>query len=103
MVFNRLIHFMNSGQRKYNPKTGQYEGGPEEVTTEWANVTDVGTDRSQALFNKFDQRALVIRLAAPVDQVWGYLTIDDDHQKYAQATTRRVLKGNTLIVQEAQP
>ena len=37
MVFDSEVVFYNAEERKYNPKTHKYEGGPKEVGRVYAN------------------------------------------------------------------
>lgn len=73
---------------------------PKLVAERYANVTDVGTNRSVELLGKLDQNAKVVRLELPFDGEWSYLTIDDSPIRYRLETSRKPLKGTTLIVGE---
>lgn len=100
MRFNNLVHFFSEADRKYNPESGEYEGGIEEVATVSANVTDLGATRSVELFGKYDASSKVVRTVEPIKVAWSYLTIDDDEAKYALQTSRQPLKNASLIVGE---
>lgn len=100
MVFDREVTFWTENGSQYNAATSKNEPRKQRVGQSYANVTDLGTDRSQILFGTFLQRAYVIRLTSHPPTVWGYLSLDGDTRIYRQKTTRRVLKGDTIIVQE---
>lgn len=100
MRLNSEVKFYDQTKQHYNPDTSQYEGGETLVATVMANVTDIGTNRSNELFGKLDANSKVVRMIEPVKFVWSYLTIDDDPTHYVQQTDRRPLKNATLIVGE---
>lgn len=100
MRFNHEVKFYNTGKRRYNPKTSQYEGGEEIVADRMADVTDVGADQTVKLFGSIVQGVKVIRLVEPVNQVWAYLMIDDSPTKYRMRTTTVPLKNVTILVGE---
>lgn len=99
MRFNNNVKFY-ANNKHYDPIVGDYVGGTELVADVIANVTDVGTNRSNELFGDADIRAQTIRLAHPVGQSWNYCLIDDDSTHYVQTTARNPLKAYTLIVGE---
>lgn len=100
MRLTNEVKFYDQTERRYNPNTSQYEGGETLVATVMANVTDIGTNRSNELFGKLDANSKVVRMVEPVKFVWSYLTIDDDSTHYVLQTDRRPLKNATLIVGE---
>ena len=100
MRFNHEVKFYNTGKRRYNPKTSQYEGGDEMVADRMADITDVGTTRSVQLFGSIVQGVKELRLVEPVDSVWAYLTIDDRPTKYRMRATIAPLKNVSLLVGE---
>ena len=100
MRFPYDIQFYSNVEEHYDPKVGDYVGGPELVGEEIANVTEIGTDTSVQDFGDIATKNLVIRLVNDVDYKWAYLTINGLEQKYKPITTRKPLKNNTLIVGE---
>ena len=100
MRFDNNVKFYSESEEHYDPSVGDYVGGSELVHEAIANVTDVGTDRSQAVFGDVNSRQQVIRLACPVGVSWAYCLIDDDTTEYIQTTMRNPLKAHTLIVGE---
>lgn len=100
MRFDSNIKFYSESEEHYDPSVGDYVGGSELVHEAIANVTDVGTDRSQAVYGDVTTRQQVIRLAFPVGVSWSYCLIDDDITEYIQTTKRNPLKAHTLIVGE---
>lgn len=101
MIFDHKVVFVSKANRKYNPRTHQYEG--EAVTSKpyRANITDVGANRSVQLFGNYQQRAKTIRLTKEPPKSWDYLTIDGDDTAYVLQTMREPLKYYSLIVGES--
>ena len=100
MRFNDNIQFYSEVKEHYDPKLGDYVGGPELVGEEIANVTESGTDTSVQNFGDIATQTLVIRLVNSIEYKWSYLTINGLEAKYKSITTRQPLKNNTLIVGE---
>lgn len=99
MRFPDNIQFYSEVTEHYDPKVGDYVGGPELVGEEIANVTETGTDTSVQDFGDIATKNLVIRLVNNIDK-WSYLTVNGLEKKYKPITTRKPLKNNTLIVGE---
>lgn len=100
MRFPDNIQFCSNVKEHYDPKVGDYVGGPELVGEAIANVTETGTETSVQDFGDITTKSLVIRLVNDVDYKWAYLTVNGLAQKYKPITTRKPLKNNTLIVGE---
>jgi Zn-dependent alcohol dehydrogenase len=83
----------------YDPEKGEHVL-TDNMSPAIANITDIGTNRAIELFGALDTGNKVIRLIAPHQGEWSYLTIAGDAKHYVQVTSRKVLKGNTLIVGE---
>lgn len=97
----QIIRFYFQDENGYNPYAEEDTiTSPKLVAQRYANVTDVGTNRLIELFSKLDQNAKVVRLDAPINEAWSYLTIDNGSIKYRLETQRQPLKGTTLIVGE---
>ncbi|MCX7579841.1 hypothetical protein D0502_10705 [Leuconostoc falkenbergense] len=100
MRFPDNIQFYSNVKEHYDPKVGDYVGGPELVGEEIANITETGTETSVQDFGEIATKNLVIRLVNDVNYKWSYLTVNGLEQKYKPITTRKPLKNNTLIVGE---
>ena len=100
MRFPYNIQFYSEGKEHYDPKIGDYVGGPELVGEEIANITETGTETSVQDFGDITTKNLVIRLVNDINYKWSYLTVNGLEQKYKPITTRKPLKNNTLIVGE---
>ena len=97
----QTIKFYYQDENSYDPYSDEdTPTEPKLVAKRYANVTDVGTNRLIELFSKLDQNAKVVRLDAPVNELWSYLTIDDGSIKCRLEIQRQPLKGTTLIVGE---
>jgi len=101
MIFDHKVYFYSKSDRKYNPRTHQYEGEPKLVDSMSANVTDVGTNRSVQLFGNYNQNSKVVRTIKEPPSIWDYVTIDNHDPKYVLQTSRKPLKYYTLIVGES--
>ena len=99
MRFNNNVQFYFSDEH-YDPVKGENVGGTKLVGEEFANVTDLGTDRSVALYGDVNIQAYVIRTINPIGYKWSYCTIDGGNTQYITNTKRVPLKNNTLIVGE---
>ena len=97
MRMNHVIRFytQNTG---YNPATGRHDNSAKLVATIYANVTDMGVDRSVQVFGNYNHQSKILRLESAMPKSWAYLTIDGDTAKYRMQTSRKPLKGDTLIV-----
>lgn len=100
MRFPYDIQFYSKITEHYDPKVGDYVGGPELVGEEIANITETGTETSVKDFGDITTKNIVIRLVNDIDYKWAYLTVNGLEQKYKPITTRKPLKNNTLIVGE---
>lgn len=100
MRFPDNIQFYSEVTEHYDPKVGDYVGGPELVGEEIANFTETGTETSVKDFGDITTKNLVIRLVNDINYKWSYLTVNGLEQKYKPTTTRKPLKNNTLIVGE---
>lgn len=101
MRFDQTVTFWSQLDRKYNPKTSQYEGEIKQVDKVTANITDVGLVKSVQTYGNYAQRGWTIRLKRPVTVIWSYLTIDDGETKYRLQNGRQPINATTLIVGEA--
>ncbi len=83
----------------YNPDLGEWVESVPIRTTANVNVTDVGTDRSMAIFGDIRQGAKVIR-TMPIFVVPEYDRIIFNGKTYKEVTQRSTLSTNSIIVQE---
>lgn len=97
MRMNHVIRFYTQDAR-YNPVTGRHDTGAKLVATIYANVTDMGVDRSVQVFGNYNHQSKILRLESAMPKSWSYLTIDEGAAKYYMQTSRKPLKGDTLIV-----
>ncbi|WP_270360394.1 hypothetical protein [Limosilactobacillus mucosae] len=97
MRMDHVIRFYTQGTG-YNPVTGRHDNSAKLVATIYGNVTDMGVDRAVQVFGNYNHQSKILRLETAIPKSWSYLTIDDDTAKYRMQTSRKPLKGNTLIV-----
>lgn len=57
------ITFISGGRKKYNYKTGQYEGAEVNKTVVPCFVSDLGLDRSKEVFGDYEKDRKIVRLS----------------------------------------
>lgn len=104
MRYDTKLVFIVGNGGYYNPDKGEHVDNEKVETIKYANVTDLGTDRSKVLFGDIQQGAKVIRLLRPYKKAWDYVLIVDElkqkTRKYEIITERNLRSKNTFIVQE---
>lgn len=94
------ITFVRLTPGGYDPETGMNKPQTEIKTSIDANVTDLGTDRAQALFGDYKKQRKVIRLLRPYKEQWDYLYYKNVKYQFASHTD---LGGKqSLIVEEVK-
>ena len=100
MRYDTSITFIkDSTDSHYDPDLGEWVEDEPTATVTDANVTDLGTDRSVALFGSIKQGAVVIR-TQPLFIIPKWDTIEIDGKSYRLTTDRQPLDRNSLIVEE---
>ena len=94
------ITFVRLTPGGYDPVLGEDKPQTEIKTTLDANITDLGTDRAQALFGDYKKKRKVIRLLRPYKEPWDYLYYKD--VKYQFASHTNLGDKQTLIVEEVK-
>ncbi|WP_301389899.1 hypothetical protein [Enterococcus entomosocium] len=104
MRYDTEVTFVIEKGGYYDPDLGEHVEPNLEETIKLANVTDLGTDRSKALFGDIKQGAKVIRLLRPYTKEWDYVLIFNKlrskTEKFEIITERNLRLKNTFIVQE---
>ena len=95
----KVLFIKNSEGSHYDPDLGEWIEDEPTVAVTDANVTDLGTNRSVALFGSIKQGAVVIR-TQPLFIVPKWDTIEIDGKSYQLTTARQPLDRNSLIVEE---
>ena len=98
MRYDTEVTFVVEKDGYYNPDIGEHAEPTKEETVRYANVTDLGTERSQVLFGDVKQGVKVIRLLRPYQKRWDYVLIRE--VKYQLVTSRKLRLKNTFILQE---
>lgn len=98
MRYDKKIIFVNREEGKYNPDLGEYEDDKDVETVKRANVTDLGIDRSVALFGSVEEGAKVIRLLRHYKDDWNFILIDG--KKYEPTKKRDLRLREGFVVQE---
>lgn len=98
MNYDKEIIFVKRGSEKYDPVSGTMVAGIENETMLYANVTDLGTDRAQALFGDYKKKRKTIRLLNPYNDAWDYIVFQRTKYQFAGATTLK--SKQTIIVEE---
>lgn len=100
MRYDTKVLFIKNGEGSYyDPDLGEWIEDEPTVTATDANVTDLGTNRSVALFGSIKQGAVVIR-TQPLFIVPKWDTIEIGDKSYQLTTARQPLDRNSLIVEE---
>ena len=100
MRYDTSITFIkDSADSHYDPDLGEWVEDEPTVTVTDANVTDLGTNRSVALFGDIKQGAVVVR-TQPLFLVPEWDNIEIGGKSYQLTTTRQPLDRNSLIVEE---
>lgn len=100
MRYDTKVLFIKNGEGShYDPDLGEWVEDEPTVTVTDANVTDLGTNRSVALFGDIKQGAVVVR-TQPLFLVPEWDSIDINGKTYKQTTSRKPLERNSLIVEE---
>lgn len=94
------ITFVRLTPGGYDPETGMNKPQTEIKTVLDANVTDLGTDRAQALFGDYKKQRKVIRLLRPYKEQWDYLYYKDVKYQFTGNTSLR--QKQSLIVEEVK-
>lgn len=98
MRYDKKIIFVKREEGKYNPNSGEYEDDKDVETIKRANVTDLGIDRSVALFGSIEEGAKVIRLLRHYKDDWNFILIDD--KKYEPTKKRDLRLREGFVVKE---
>lgn len=100
MRYDTKVLFIKNGEGShYDPNLGEWIENEPTVTVADANVTDLGTNRSVALFGDIKQGAVVVR-TQPLFLVPEWDSIEINGKSYKQTTSRKPLERNSFIVEE---
>lgn len=100
MRYDTKVKFFSNEEKRYNPRTHQYEGGAKLVNQEMANVTDLGLTRQVEIFGAFKEGRKIIRLINKPPEKWSFLMLENDDKKYTLLSSLNPSKGYALIVGE---
>jgi len=98
MTYADRVVFVKEDNGKYDPVSGEHDPPDIKETGQYANVTDLGTDRSVALFGSVKEGSKVIRLLKQHKEQWDHVMIDGT--AYNFVTERRSRRRHTIIVKE---
>ena len=101
MRYDAVVKFYNYIDKKYNPRTHQYDGGTEFVKSVMGNVTDLGLTRQVAIFGAFKEGRKTIRLFNKPPEKWSFLMLENNNAKYTLLSDLSTLKGYVIIVGES--
>ena len=96
---DEIIFVKRSSDSKYDSDLGEWIEGEAEITLTNANVTDMGTDRSVAVFGSVKEGAKVIR-TQPLFSIPKFDYIEFEGKTWQVTTARNPSFRNSLIVQE---
>ena len=98
MRYDKRIYFVRKSQEEYDPIKGEWIGGVTYAVPKFANVTDLGSERSMTLFGSVMEQALVVRLLNRHREPFDTIRIGDVHYKLIKDLNLR--HKQTLIVKE---
>ena len=102
MRYDTSVTFIkDSTDSHYDPDIGEWVDGEAKRTGTVANVTDLGTNRSVALFGDIKQGAVIVR-TQPLFSLPEFDTIEIEGKTYKDITLRVPSGRNSLIVQEVE-
>lgn len=93
------VTFIQTVGEHYDPNLGETAPGEVVKTTVNVNVTDLGTNRSIALFGDIRQGAKVIR-TQPLFVLPKFDTVEFQGRAYKETTVRSIVARHSLIVEE---
>lgn len=101
MKFSSLVHFnVPSKDSGYDPISGE-DVSIGNTVNRWANVTDLGTEKTVELFGGLENRYIAIRVqAGEVPPGWDTLTVGTEKTVYQKTTGREALKGAAILARE---
>ena len=98
MRYDKRIYFVRKSQEEYDPIKGEWIGGATYAVPKMANVTDLGSERSLAMFGNVMEDALTVRLLHRYREPFDTIRIDNVH--YSVIKDLKLRHKQTLIVKE---
>ena len=98
MRYDKQIYFVRNSEEEYDPIKGEWVGGATYAVPKMANVTDLGSERSVAMFGNVMEDALTVRLLNRYREPFDTIRIDDVH--YSVIKDLNLRRKQTLIVKE---
>ena len=98
MRYDKRIYFVRKTQEEYDPIKGEWVGGITDTVPKMANVTDLGSERSVALFGNVMENALTVRLLNRHKDPFDTVRIYGTH--YSVIKDLNLRRKQTLIVKE---
>ena len=98
MRYDKRIYFIRKSQEEYDPIKGEWVGGATYAVPKMANVTDLGSERSVAMFGNVMEDALTVRLLNRYREPFDTIRIDNVH--YSVIKDLKLRCKQTLIVKE---
>ena len=98
MRYDKRIYFIRKSQEEYDPIKGEWVGGATYAMPKMANVTDLGSERSVAMFGNVMEDALTVRLLNRYREPFDTVRIDGTH--YSVIKDLKLRHKHTLIVKE---
>lgn len=100
MRYDKRIYFIRKSQEEYDPIKGEWVGGATYAIPKMANVTDLGSERSVAMFGNVMEDALTVRLLNRYREPFDTVRIDGTH--YSVIKDLKLRHKHTLIVKEVE-
>ena len=100
MRYDKQIYFVRNSEEEYDPILGGWVGGATYAIPKMANVTDLGSERSVAIFGNVMEDALTVRLLNRYREPFDTIRIDNVH--YSVIKDLKLRRKHTLIVKEVE-
>lgn len=99
MRYDKLIELVKNGEQIYNEITGDWELPDPQSEEVYANITDLGTNQSNLLFQDLNIDGKVIRLKQAYKKPIDYILIDG---KEFLINKRQLVKNKTVFIVTAK-
>lgn len=98
MRYDTQVSFWNEGTDEYDTWEHKHIKRPKLLSTVFANVTDLGTEKQVQLLGAIKQGSKTIRMTALPPDKYDYIKIENDAHKYCFQSSMTVQKGYAMIV-----
>ncbi|EAF6819058.1 TPA: hypothetical protein ACSY63_06700 [Listeria monocytogenes] len=98
MRYDTEVLFVKEVEGGYSPELGKWVQESKKVTSQMANVTDLGAEKSRLFFGEVRNFHKVIRLRNPYLESWSYAVISE--REYTEKKSSQSRHKSSFIVGE---